>query len=151
MAANTPIADSEFTASQAVLPEGDPNRVCVWPNRDMFGVDTTNAAGKAWYASLAKQYAAWGVDYIKCDDIANLQRGRYRGMEIETLSRSLRASGRSVVFSLSPGPAPVNQALHLGDLRLDPPLELRRDTRAAAARQVEDHGGQARLRTTSRR
>src|SRR5262245_55365721 len=38
VAANTPIKDAEFTASQAVLPEGDPHRVCVWPNRDMFGV-----------------------------------------------------------------------------------------------------------------
>src|SRR5208283_1423981 len=34
---NLPIAGSKFTAAQAVLPEGDPNRTCVW-NRDMFGV-----------------------------------------------------------------------------------------------------------------
>ncbi len=64
-----PIADSEFKTSQAVLSEKDPNRVCNW-NRDMYGVDATTPAGKAWYASIARQYASWGVDYIKCDDIS---------------------------------------------------------------------------------
>jgi hypothetical protein len=111
--ADLPIFGSEFKASQAVLPEGDPTRVCVWPNRDMFGVDAATPAGKAWYESITKQYANWGVDYIKCDDIANLQRGRFRGAEIETLSRCLRASGRSIVLSLSPGPAPVAHATPL--------------------------------------
>jgi hypothetical protein len=113
VAANLPIDGSKFTAAQAVLPEGDTNRTCVW-NRDMFGVDATTPAGKAWYASIAKQYAEWGVDYIKCDDIANLQRGKfYAAPEVEALSIGLRDSGRSVVLSLSPGAAPVNCAPHL--------------------------------------
>ncbi len=108
-----PIADSSFKAPQAVRPPDDVNRTCRW-NRDMYGVDGTTAAGKAWYASIAKQYAAWGVDYIKCDDIANLERGAvYPADEIEALSGSLRASGRSIVLSLSPGPAPVNCGPHL--------------------------------------
>ncbi|MGA3179671.1 MAG: putative Ig domain-containing protein [Verrucomicrobiota bacterium] len=111
--ADTPIAGSPFRASQAVLPPDDPNRACLW-NRDMFGVDANTGAGKAWYASLARQYAAWGVDYIKCDDISFLGRGRFYGAdEIEALSRALRASGRSIVLSLSPGPAPVDCAPHL--------------------------------------
>jgi hypothetical protein len=80
----------------------------------MFGVDGDSPAGRAWYASIARQYAAWGVDYIKCDDIDYLIRGRiYETAEIEALSRALRASGRSIVLSLSPGPAPVNCARHL--------------------------------------
>jgi len=110
---NLPIAGSKFTAAQAVLPEGDPNRTCVW-NRDMFGVDATTEAGKAWYASIAKQYASWGVDYIKCDDIANMFRGRiYDADEIAVLSSALKNSGRSMVLSLSPGPAPVDRTAHL--------------------------------------
>ena len=66
-------------------------------------------AGKAWYADIAKQYADWGVDYVKCDDIANLQRGtnRYPRAEVEALANGLRAGGRSIVLSLSPGPALV--------------------------------------------
>jgi alpha-galactosidase len=107
---NLPIAGSRFTAAQAVLPAGDPNRECVW-NHDMFGVDATTDAGKAWYASIASQYAAWGVDYIKCDDIANMFRGKfYSGDEIAALSMGLKKSGRSIVLSLSPGPAPVNRS-----------------------------------------
>jgi hypothetical protein len=110
---NLPIAGSNFTAAQAVLPEGDPNRTCVW-NHDMFGVDATTEAGKAWYASIAKQYAAWGVDYIKCDDIANMFRGRiYDTDEIAALSSALKNSDRSIVLSLSPGPAPVDRTAHL--------------------------------------
>ena len=110
---NLPIADSKFTAAQAVLPEGDPNRTCVW-NHDMFGVDVTTDAGKAWYVSIAKQYAAWGVDYIKCDDISNLQRGRiYDAAEIEALSTALKNSGRSIELSLSPGATPVSHGTHV--------------------------------------
>ncbi len=110
---NLPIAGTKFTAAQAVLPEGDPNRACVW-NRDMFGVDAGTEAGRAWYASIARQYADWDVDYIKCDDIANLQRGKfYDASEIEALSTSLKNSGRSIVLSLSPGATPVNAAPHV--------------------------------------
>lgn len=112
---NLPIAGSTFTAAQAVLPVGDPNRTCVW-NKDMFGVDAATAAGKAWYESIAKQYAAWGVDYIKCDDIDNMLRGRiYATNEITALSIALKNSGRSIVLSLSPGPAPVSCATHLDE------------------------------------
>lgn len=110
---NLPIAGSKFTAAQAPLPESDTNRTCVW-NRDMFGVDATTDAGKAWYASTAQQYAAWGVDYIKCDDIADMFRGRfYGGDEIEALSTALRKTDHSIVLSLSPGPSPVNCSEHL--------------------------------------
>ncbi len=110
---NLPIAGSSFTAAQAPLPESDTNRTCVW-NRDMFGVDATTEAGRAWYASLAQQYAAWGVDYIKCDDIADLFRGRfYDGDEIEALSTALRRTDHSIILSLSPGPSPVACSAHL--------------------------------------
>ena len=110
---NLPIAGSHFTAAQAPLPEGDTNRTCVW-NHDMFGVDTTADAGKAWYASIAQQYAAWGVDYIKCDDIADMFRGRfYNGDETEVLSTALRQTTHSIILSLSPGPSPVNASEHL--------------------------------------
>ena len=95
---NLPIADSKFTAAQAALPEADPNRTCVW-NSDMFGVDATTEAGRAWYASIAKQYAAWGVDYIKVDDLSE----PYSAREIEAVRRAIDRCGRPIVFSTSPG------------------------------------------------
>lgn len=111
---NLPIHGSKFTASEAVRGTDDPARECRW-NRDMYGVDATTAAGKAWYADIARQYAGWGVDYIKCDDIANLERGaeRYPQAEVEALSDALRASGRSILLSLSPGPALLERGEHL--------------------------------------
>lgn len=109
-----PIAGTSFRASQAARATNDPARVCKW-NRDMFGVDATTPAGRAWYVSIAKQYADWGVDYIKCDDIANLQQGTapYPQAEVEALAEGLRVSGRSIVLSLSPGPALVEHSEHL--------------------------------------
>jgi alpha-galactosidase len=110
---NLPIAGSQFTAAQAPLPESNTNRTCVW-NHDMFGVDATTDAGKAWYASIAQQYAGWGVDYVKCDDIADMFRGKYYGGdEIEALSTALRKTDHSIILSLSPGPSPVNASEHL--------------------------------------
>jgi hypothetical protein len=111
---NLPIHGSKFTASEAVRGTDDPARECRW-NRDMYGVDATTAAGKVWYADIARQYAGWGVDYIKCDDIANLERGteRYPQAEVEALSDALRASGRSILLSLSPGPALLERGEHL--------------------------------------
>ncbi len=110
---NLPIAYSEFKAPQAVRPEGDTNRTCMW-NRDMFGVDGDSPAGRAWYSSIARQYASWDVDYIKCDDIDMMGRGRfYAASEIDALSRSLRDTGRSIVLSQSPGPAPLDCSPHL--------------------------------------
>jgi hypothetical protein len=109
-----PIHGTDFKASQAARPVGDTARECRW-NRDMYGVDASTEAGKSWYADIARQYADWGVDYIKCDDIANLERGtnRYPSLEVEALANGLRASGRSIVLSLSPGPALVSESAHL--------------------------------------
>ena len=109
-----PIAGTSFRATQAVRATNDPARVCKW-NRDMFGVDATTEVGRGWYASIAKQYAAWGVDYIKCDDISNLQQGtnRYPQAEVEALANALKTSGRSIVLSLSPGPALVEKSASL--------------------------------------
>src|SRR5579871_1013035 len=59
-----PIHGTSFRASQAARPIGDVARECRW-NRDMYGVDASTEAGKAWYADIAKQYADWGIDYIK--------------------------------------------------------------------------------------
>lgn len=109
-----PIAGTSFRATQAVRATNDPARTCKW-NHDMFGVDATTDAGRAWYASIAKQYAEWGVDFIKCDDIANLQQGtnRYPQAEVEALADGLRATGHSIVLSLSPGAAFVGKSVSL--------------------------------------
>lgn len=98
---NTPVANSNFHAADAA----DTNDTCPW-NPDNFGV-RDNAAGQAWYDSLMKQYAAWGVDYIKVDCIAAHP---YKGDEIRMIHQAIAKSGRAIVLSLSPGPAPLDRA-----------------------------------------
>lgn len=95
----------------------DPSTVCSW-NPDMYGVRNTDA-GQAYYDSLLELYAKWGVDFIKCDDICNtnnkssFMENAYNGShEIEMLSKAIRKCNRSIVLSLSPGPALIERAWH---------------------------------------
>jgi len=83
----------------------DPRRVCP-SGSDMYGVDMTKPGGQAYYDSIVKLYAQWRVDYIKADDMT----WPYHGDEIAALSEAIRKSGRPMVLSLSPGPAPLEHA-----------------------------------------
>lgn len=83
----------------------DQNSICKW-NTDMFGVDTNKPEGQAYYDSIIKLYADWGVDYIKADDIAT----PFHVGEIAAIHRAIEKSGRKIVLSLSPGPADVTKA-----------------------------------------
>lgn len=90
--------------------------VCSW-NTDMYGVDPRAHGAKEYYESLFELYASWGVDYIKCDDIANTEfrpdKPYSAKEEIELLRGALDRCGRPMVLSLSPGPAPVEEHEHL--------------------------------------
>jgi hypothetical protein len=86
----------------------DVHSVCPW-NSDMYGVDMSRPGGQAYYDSLLKLYAEWGVDYIKADDIA---RPVHRE-EIAALHRAIAKTGRSIVLSLSPGPATLKDLAFL--------------------------------------
>ncbi len=88
----------------------NPNSVCAW-NPDMYGLYCDKPAAKAYYESIFQLYAQWGVDFVKCDDIA--REYPHCMKEIELISDACRASGRDMVLSLSPGPAPVERAEHL--------------------------------------
>jgi hypothetical protein len=103
VSANLPIEGSTFTAAAAA----NTNDKCVWCP-DMFGV-SSNAAGQAWYDSCARLWAAWGVDYIKVDDLSR----PYHTAEIEMVRNAIDHSGRAIVFSTSPGETPVADAKHI--------------------------------------
>jgi hypothetical protein len=102
VARNLPIQGSPYTAAEAA----DVHSPCPW-NPDNYGVDPHGPAGQAYYDSIARLYASWGVDLIKADCIASHP---YAGEEIRMLSTALAASGREMVLSLSPGPAPIAEA-----------------------------------------
>lgn len=102
--ANTPIEGSDFKAADAA----DTNHNCPWCP-DMFGVDATKPAGRAWYDSILRLYAAWGVDFIKVDDLSS----PYHAEEIEAIRSAIDKCGRAMVFSTSPGETPVSDASHV--------------------------------------
>ena len=101
-----PIADSECFCHLAA----DPYSICAW-NPDMYGLRCDTADAAAYYDSIFRLYASWGVDFVKCDDIAREYPRCKR--EIELISEACRNCGRDMVLSLSPGPAPVEEAEHL--------------------------------------
>ncbi len=106
-----PIKDSSIRCDEAALG----NSICMW-NPDMYGLKCEEIAGKgnpgeAYYRSIFTMYAQWGVDFVKCDDIAREYPRCEK--EIETISEACRHSGRDMVLSLSPGPAPLEKAEHL--------------------------------------
>ncbi len=101
-----PIEGSQYFCHQAA----DPNSICEW-NPDMYGLRCEEQAAADYYNSIFRLYASWGVDFVKCDDIAREYPHCKR--EIELISAACRLSGREMVLSLSPGPAPVEQAEHL--------------------------------------
>lgn len=76
--------------------------ICRW-NTDMYGLDPEKEGARAYYDSLFELYASWGVDFIKCDDIA--RELPHEEAELIMLSDALKSCGRDMVLSLSPGPA----------------------------------------------
>ena len=98
--ANSPIANSTYTASQA----GNTGDTCSWDSH-MYGVRADTDAGKAWYDSIYQQYADWGVDFVKVDDMMNPYGGNVlHTTEVQAVHNSIAKTGRSMVLSLSPGP-----------------------------------------------
>lgn len=95
---NLPIAGSRYHAADAA----DVAATCPW-NPDNYGIDPHRPAGQAYYDSIARLYASWGVDFVKADCIASHP---YAGAEIRMLSTALDTTERDMVLSLSPGPAP---------------------------------------------
>jgi alpha-galactosidase len=106
VAADTAIPGSGFRASEAA----DTADVCPW-NPDNYGVKD-NAAGQAWYDALMRQYAGWGVDYVKVDCIASHP---FKSAEIQMIHRAIVKTGRPIVLSLSPGPTALENAALVGE------------------------------------
>jgi alpha-galactosidase len=99
-----PIKDTTYTAADIA----DTNSICQWLT-DMYGLNSTHPGAQAYYDSIIRLYTQWGVDYIKCDDMSS----PYRKEEIELLRKALDKYAPDIVLSLSPGPAPTEQAEHL--------------------------------------
>ena len=104
-----PILGTDVTADMVA----DPSSICPW-NPDMYGIRDSEA-GQKYYDSILALYAAWGVDFIKVDDICATgphPRRYERRHEVEMLHKAIEKCGRDIVLSLSPGPAVVEESWH---------------------------------------
>jgi alpha-galactosidase len=99
---NLPIQGTPYHAADIA----DKENACRW-NPDMWGVDMTKPGSQAYYDSIAQLYASWGVDFIKADDMGS---HLYQPAEIKAVSLAIRKTGRPMVLSISPGPAPISEA-----------------------------------------
>jgi hypothetical protein len=95
---NLPIYGSSRRAADIA----DKSNVCTW-RADTYGIDMSKPGAQEYYDSIAALYASWGVDYVKADDMSS----PYQAAEIQALNTALRKTGRPIVLSLSPGPAPL--------------------------------------------
>lgn len=98
---NLPIEGSAFHAADAA----DTSVTCHWDDGN-YGIKD-NEAGQAYYDSMLKLYASWGIDYIKVDCISS---NPYRPTEIRQIAEAIRKTGRPIVLSLSPGPTQLENA-----------------------------------------
>jgi alpha-galactosidase len=96
--ANAPIANSTYHATDAA----NTNDACPWDTH-MWGVNGGSAAGQAWYDALFAQYAQWGIDFIKIDDMLNNSTKTYHQAEADAIRKAVGKSGRAIVVSFSPG------------------------------------------------
>ncbi len=100
---NTKIKGTDKTAREIAKTAS----ICAW-NTDMYGVDPEKEGARAYYDSIFELYASWGVDFIKCDDIA--RELPHEEGELVMLSEALHSCGREMILSLSPGPALLEKA-----------------------------------------
>ncbi|NJK85633.1 MAG: glycoside hydrolase family 27 protein [Bacteroidales bacterium] len=75
--------------------------------KGMMTVDMSKPGAQEYYNSLIQLYANWGIDFIKIDGISF---NPFSPDEIEGYKKAIQKTGRDIVLSLSPGPAPVKHA-----------------------------------------
>jgi hypothetical protein len=103
---NLPVKGTSYHARDIA----DVNSICPW-NTDMYGVDMAKPGAQAYYDSVFALIAAWGVDYVKVDDISRPYHEHER--EVEAVRSAIDHSGRPIVLSLSPGETPLDAADHV--------------------------------------
>lgn len=103
---NLPIFGTRYRAADIA----NTASICPW-NPDMYGVDMTKPGAQAYYDSVFRLFAEWGVDFVKMDDMSRPYDAH--APEIEAAHKAIIASGRPILLSLSPGETPVVRGEHV--------------------------------------
>jgi hypothetical protein len=102
---NVPILGGEGARAADIA---DTRSICFW-NGDMFGVDMSKPGAQAFYDSVFALLASWEIDLVKVDDLS----APYHQPEIEAIRKAIDKAGRPIIFSTSPGPAPLEKGDHI--------------------------------------
>jgi hypothetical protein len=103
---NLPVLGTRVRAADIA----DTSSICAW-NPDMYGVDMTKPGAQAYYDSVFRLFASWGVDFVKMDDMSRPYDAH--APEIEAAHQAIANCGRPMVLSLSPGETPVGRGEHV--------------------------------------
>ncbi|MCU1686849.1 MAG: glycoside hydrolase clan [Amycolatopsis sp.] len=93
VAQNTPIEGTSYHAKDIALPNvSEANYNC----GGMVGIDYSKPGAQAFVDSWAKQFASWGVDYLKIDGVGSSDIG-----DVKAWSNALHGTGRPIHLELS--------------------------------------------------
>jgi hypothetical protein len=93
VAQNTPIEGTRYHASDIATTKAEKNYQC----HGMVGIDYSKPAAQKFIESWAREFASWGVDYLKLDGV-----GDFDVADVRAWSRALQATGRPIHLELSP-------------------------------------------------
>jgi alpha-galactosidase len=89
---NLPIKGTKYKAKDIYTTFDD----CTWCTF-MHGVDMTKPGSQEYYNSVFKQFADWGIDFVKVDHVTHFP------AEIEGYVKAIEQCGRPIMLSLSAG------------------------------------------------
>lgn len=90
--ANTKIKGTEFHAKDIANTQD----TCAWCDY-MYGIDMTKPGAQAYLDSVIEQFAQWGVEFIKVDDVS------HRPAEVVGYIQAVENASGPICLSLSPG------------------------------------------------
>ncbi|QUQ67394.1 alpha-galactosidase [Kutzneria sp. CA-103260] len=92
VAQNTAIEGTPYHAADIATSSSEANYNC----GGMVGIDYSKPGAQAFLDSWAKQFASWGVDYLKLDGV-----GTQDAQDVQGWSTALKNSGRQIHLELS--------------------------------------------------
>ena len=93
-----PVKGTDYTARDVA----DFDHVCKW-NPDNYGLNQSHPGAQAWYDAQIDQFAAWGLDFLKVDDMQTPFHSEEIAAYQRAIAKAETAHGRAISLSLSPG------------------------------------------------
>jgi alpha-galactosidase len=91
-----------------------PDSGCVWYD-GFYGSDSRKPGFQEYYDSVFEQYADWGLDYIKADDMTKVA-------DVVAISKAIRKTKRPIVLSVVPEEIPqeiLKENVHMARTGID--------------------------------